>query len=346
MTAQPLYTEFQVTALPAAPLLPSAVYYVKAVGAPAIQVFVTDLNGNPFPLATDTSAQLAAGAARDAAIQSATYAQAQAQAASFAATQVNAALANIQVQGAVASPFSHLLDDISGLFDGVRTVFNLTFLGSAVSPIASAQLIVVLAGSFLTPGAEYSISGSQITYQFAPAAGFKSAILELQATTTALSATSAAASAASATAASSSATAASGSATASSGSAAAGATSAASAAASAATATTQAANAAASAAQAASAVTGVVSFNGRQGAVVATVDILDSIAGLFDNATAVFSLKKSGVNYTPVNAGYLTVTLGGARQTPLIDYTTSGTNLTFIAIPPSGMLCSIVATTL
>ena len=205
MTAQPLYTEFQVTALPAAPLLPSSVYYVKGVGAPAIQVYVTDLNGTAFPLATDTSAQLAAGSAATAAGQSATYAQAQAVLAVFAAAQANSALANIQNQGGVASAFTHLLDDISPQFNGVKTTFILSFGALPVSPISPAQLIVVLAGSVLTPAIEYSVSGSTITFATAPATAFKCAVLELQATNTAMGAASAAAAAASAAAAAASA---------------------------------------------------------------------------------------------------------------------------------------------
>jgi len=63
------------------------------------------------------------------------------------------------------------LDDISASFNGTTQTFALTSSGSAVYPITDQQLIVNLGGVIQDPVNDYNISGSNITFTTAPAAG-------------------------------------------------------------------------------------------------------------------------------------------------------------------------------
>ena len=63
-----------------------------------------------------------------------------------------------------------VLDDISGSFDGLTQVFALTTGGTAVSPASAQQLRIVLGGVIQSPGVDYTVSGSNITFTTAPEA--------------------------------------------------------------------------------------------------------------------------------------------------------------------------------
>ena len=57
----------------------------------------------------------------------------------------------------------------SGVFDGSRTVFNLTADGVAVYPTSPTTLIISLGGVLQEPNSSYTVSGNQITFTTAPA---------------------------------------------------------------------------------------------------------------------------------------------------------------------------------
>ena len=62
-----------------------------------------------------------------------------------------------------------VLDDISGSFDSSTTgPFSLTSGGGAVSPASAQQLRIVLGGVVQSPGIDYTVSGSTITFTTAP----------------------------------------------------------------------------------------------------------------------------------------------------------------------------------
>jgi hypothetical protein len=74
--------------------------------------------------------------------------------------------------------------------------------------------------------------------------------------------------------------------------------------------------------------------------------LLDDIVTLADGMPgnqAVFDLKINGVAFTPINESNLMVSLGGVIQKPAIDYTVSGSKITFIGNPVKGLSCFIVA---
>ena len=141
MTSQPLFREFQVKTAPVTPAEPNAIYYVKADGDTTVQAYVTDKNGVPFPFSTDDAAQTAAEAARDAAIQSATYAEAQKVDAQWAANRAAAAYANVVNSGGQISGYTQQLDDISLLFNGARTTFPLTLSSLPVAPLDRKSVV-------------------------------------------------------------------------------------------------------------------------------------------------------------------------------------------------------------
>jgi len=73
------------------------------------------------------------------------------------------------------------------------------------------------------------------------------------------------------------------------------------------------------------------------------IKVLDDISGSFNGSTQTFALASSSTTITPGNAQQLRVTLGGIVQEPGVDYTVSGSNITFTT-PPSALLdCSIVS---
>ena len=73
------------------------------------------------------------------------------------------------------------------------------------------------------------------------------------------------------------------------------------------------------------------------------IKVLDDISGSFNGSTQTFSLTISSIAHTPGNAQQLRVVLGGVVQEPGVDYTVSGSDITFTT-PPSALLdCSIVS---
>ena len=68
---------------------------------------------------------------------------------------------NYQLLDALTAP--------SGVFDGSRTVFNLTADSVAVYPSTPASLIISLGGTIQAPNTAYTVSGGQITFASAPA---------------------------------------------------------------------------------------------------------------------------------------------------------------------------------
>ena len=73
------------------------------------------------------------------------------------------------------------------------------------------------------------------------------------------------------------------------------------------------------------------------------ISIIDNIENSFNGSTQTFSLVFQGTAFAPVNAQQLRVVLGGIVQEPLTDYTISGSNITFIIAPTSGLNCSIIS---
>jgi len=64
-----------------------------------------------------------------------------------------------------------ILDDISGSFDSIETIFNLTVSGSAVTPASAQQIEVILGGIQQSPGVDYTISGTTVVFTTAPTNG-------------------------------------------------------------------------------------------------------------------------------------------------------------------------------
>ena len=62
---------------------------------------------------------------------------------------------------------------------------------------------------------------------------------------------------------------------------------------------------------------------------------LDALA-TFDGVLATFALASGGVAVTPASASSLLVSMNGVIQEPLVDFTVSGSNITFTDIPASG----------
>ena len=56
------------------------------------------------------------------------------------------------------------------LFDGVKTTFDLKFLGTPVSPVSAEHLVVTVYGTMMQPVVDYTISGSQIVFTTPPRA--------------------------------------------------------------------------------------------------------------------------------------------------------------------------------
>ena len=62
-----------------------------------------------------------------------------------------------------------VLDDISGSFNGSTQTFALTVGSIALSPASAQQLRIVLGGVVQSPGVDYTVSGSDITFTTPPA---------------------------------------------------------------------------------------------------------------------------------------------------------------------------------
>jgi len=76
---------------------------------------------------------------------------------------------------------------------------------------------------------------------------------------------------------------------------------------------------------------------------VKNILIVDDISGSFNGSTDTFSLTSDGSALIPANAQQLRVTLGGIVQRPTIDYTVSGSDITFTTPPSSPLSCNIVS---
>ena len=68
-------------------------------------------------------------------------------------------------------PTLTLLDDISGLFDGVTTVFGLLSGGTAFTPFPVGNILVFLGGVPQIPNVAYIVTGATIQFLGAPLAG-------------------------------------------------------------------------------------------------------------------------------------------------------------------------------
>ena len=64
---------------------------------------------------------------------------------------------------------NRILDGLSTLFDGTRTVFPLTVGGDAYQALNDQQLIISMNNVILEPGVGYTVSGDQITFATPPA---------------------------------------------------------------------------------------------------------------------------------------------------------------------------------
>ena len=62
-----------------------------------------------------------------------------------------------------------ILDSLTSLFDGSRTVFPLTVRGDAYEALNDQQLIISMDNVILEPGVGYTVSGDQITFATPPA---------------------------------------------------------------------------------------------------------------------------------------------------------------------------------
>lgn len=189
--------------------------------------------------------------------------------------------------GFTVSQYTHLLDDISGGFNGSETTFTLALGGLAQTPASAAQLLVFVGNSFQVPGDGYTVAGSDIVFSAAPAAGLPCAIIHIQIDTSGVD-EAAAAAAASAAAASTSATNAASAAATASTNAATASTNAATATSASSTASTSATAAAASATAAAGSATDAsASATAAQGYAAAAAGYSESMAWgyTFDSAT-------------------------------------------------------------
>lgn len=63
------------------------------------------------------------------------------------------------------------IDDVSGSFNGILTSFNLRVDGVAVYPASTSQLWVSIGGIIQNPSIDFTVSGDQVTFTTAPAAG-------------------------------------------------------------------------------------------------------------------------------------------------------------------------------
>ena len=70
--------------------------------------------------------------------------------------------------------------------------------------------------------------------------------------------------------------------------------------------------------------------------------ILDNISESFDGTTTTFFLTSNGTPYEPPNAVQMIVTVGNIMQEALIDYTVSGSTITFTTAPEAGLDCILL----
>ena len=63
------------------------------------------------------------------------------------------------------------IDDISSSFNGSTTQFPIKVAGADVTPVTAQQLIITIGGVIQDPNQDYSLSGANIVFSTAPAAG-------------------------------------------------------------------------------------------------------------------------------------------------------------------------------
>ena len=71
--------------------------------------------------------------------------------------------------------------------------------------------------------------------------------------------------------------------------------------------------------------------------------ILDDFSAGFDGVTKIFPLTVNGVAYSPSNEQQLIIQVNGVVLRPTIDYTISGSTISFVVAPTSGQIFSGVA---
>lgn len=71
--------------------------------------------------------------------------------------------------------------------------------------------------------------------------------------------------------------------------------------------------------------------------------ILDNFSSGFDGTTTTFPLTVNGVAYSPSNEQQLIIQVNGVVLRPAIDYTVSGSTITFVVAPSGGQTFSGVA---
>lgn len=76
----------------------------------------------------------------------------------------------------------------------------------------------------------------------------------------------------------------------------------------------------------------------------ATIKVLDDNSSNFDSFTRTFELLYNGSLYYPISAEHIRVSLDGNLQSPYIDYTVSGAQITFVVPPTPGTEYSVVTT--
>ena len=69
----------------------------------------------------------------------------------------------------------------------------------------------------------------------------------------------------------------------------------------------------------------------------AKIQELDDISGSFNGSTQTFALTVSSSAVTPVKPDQLTINIGGILQNPGVDYTISGSDITFTTAPDGGL---------
>jgi len=69
----------------------------------------------------------------------------------------------------------------------------------------------------------------------------------------------------------------------------------------------------------------------------AKIQELDDISGSFDGLTQTFALTVSSSAVSPVKPDQLTINIGGILQNPGVDYTISGSDITFTTAPDAGL---------
>ena len=71
--------------------------------------------------------------------------------------------------------------------------------------------------------------------------------------------------------------------------------------------------------------------------------ILDDFSAGFDGVTKIFPLTVNGVAYSPSNEQQLIIQVNGVVLRPTIDYTISGSTISFVVAPTGGQIFSGVA---